>query len=854
MKFFVIDGNSLMNRAFYGVRILSNKKGVCTNAIFGFMNIYLKNIKELKPDAIITAFDLKSPTFRHKASETYKANRKGMDDSLAMQMPYIKKILEYMGTSVLSCEGYEADDILGTIADICTKTGNECHILTGDRDSLQLINENVTVHLATNRDTIPYTQEKFEEEYGYPPINLIDFKGLRGDSSDNISGVKGIGDKTATALIQKWHTVENIYENFDNLEVTKSVKTKLENGKKDAEFCKWLATIVKDVPIDRNPENYILKPQNDEKLCEILVELEMTQLIDKLGLGQKAGEILAKTAVLSENEEKIERKIEKLGEEKNFSEISAEIKQNSEEKVYYLFENGILSVNYKKNLYVTSDKEEILEFFESDVKKATFSAKLHYRYAFRNGKKLKNIVSDGEISGYLLNPAASEYTIKGLCSLYGITCEDENYSDIEALPVLTEVLDENIDKSDMRKLLDEIELPLTEVLASMEHYGVKTDRKGVSEFGEYLRNEIENIQQEIYESVGHEFNILSPKQLGVVLFEELGLPVKKKTKTGYSTNVDVLNELKNAHPVVEKVLKYRQYSKLISTYVDGLMKEIESDGRIHTCYKQSETRTGRISSTEPNLQNIPVRTELGRNMRKFFIAEDGCTLVDADYSQIELRVLANICDDKNMQETFLSGQDIHTSTAAQIMGLPEELVTPSMRSAAKAINFGIIYGMGAFSLSKDIHVSVAEAKKYIENYLSHYPNVTKFMDKTVEDATKNGFVKTYFGRIRPVPELASKNKMLQAAGKRVAMNTPVQGTAADIIKKAMICVYKRLEKEVPQAKLILQIHDELIVETPVEYEEKVKNIVTEEMQNVCKMAVPLIADAHCGKSWYDAKG
>lgn len=852
MKFFVIDGNSIMNRAFYGVKLLSNKNGVCTNAIFGFMNIYLKNIKEINPDAIITAFDLKSPTFRHKASETYKANRKGMDDSLAMQMPYIKKILEYLGTTVLTSEGYEADDIIGTCADICSETGNECHILTGDRDSLQLINKNVIVHLTTNRETITYTEERFQEEYGYPPINLIDFKGLRGDSSDNISGVKGIGDKTASSLIQKWHSIENLYDNLDIADITKSVRTKLENGKEDAVFCKWLATIVKDVPISREPDDYILKPQNDEKLCEILIELEMIQLIDKLGLSKKASSIISKSSSVTKDKSETDKTIKHLTEEDDFSKLLKNISKDNSKIAYYLFENGILNVSHNDILYSSSDKNNINAFFESDIHKATFSAKPHYRYAFRNGIKLKNIISDGEISGYLLNTTANEYTISGLCDIYGIE-KDDDTKDIEALPVLTSILNENINKNNMQDLLNEIELPLTEVLASMEHFGVKTDSKGVSEFGDYLRNELEKFEKEIHSYAGHDFNISSPKQLGIVLFEELGLPVKKKTKTGYSTNADVLNELKNAHPIIEYILKYRQYSKLISTYVDGLLKEIEPDGRIHTCYKQSETRTGRISSTEPNLQNIPVRTDLGKNMRKFFVAENGYTFVDADYSQIELRVLANICDDKNMQNTFLSGVDIHTATAAQVMGLPEELVTPSMRSAAKAVNFGIIYGIGAFSLSKDIHISVSEAKKYIENYLAHYPNVTKFMNKTVEDAKSSGYVKTFFGRIRPVPELASKNKVLQAAGKRVAMNTPIQGTAADIIKKAMICVYKRLEKEVPEARLILQIHDELIVETPYEFKEKVKDIIVEEMQNVCKMTVPLIADAHCGDSWYDAK-
>jgi DNA polymerase-1 len=874
VKYFVIDGNSIMNRAYYGVRLLSNKKGIYTNAIFGFMNIYLKNIKEIQPDAVITAFDLREPTFRHKADSAYKANRHGMPDELAMQMPYIKQILDYMGVTVIECAGYEADDIIGTIADTCSKNNQQCHVLTGDRDSLQLIDENVTVHLVTNKETIWYTPEYFIDEYKFEPINLIDLKALMGDSSDNISGVKGIGEKTAKKLIEQWHTIENLYENIENADLKPAMMTKLKNGVEDAKKSKWLATIVKDAPIEKNLEVFLEKEKDENALSGLLVELEMVQLIDRLKLGNSAAKYISENQNTekseisdnsdnSENPENNYKNAElKIPSDLTKHALHSQIIENFEKSgkiIYYLFdENEILTVYDDEKLYFSDDKNTILAFFESECQKATFKAKPHYRFAMKNDKNIKNIVFDAEIGAYLIDSVMSEYVIDTLSQSRGISLEklqnmEENVRNIILLSVLCKKLSVEIEEMQMTSLMNEIELPLTEVLASMEHYGVKVDVDGVKSFGEYLKSEIEETQQMIWQYAGREFNISSPKQLGVVLFEEMGLPVKKKTKTGYSTNADVLNELRSESPIIDLILKYRQYTKLDSTYVTGLLKEVEEDGRIHTCYKQTETRTGRISSTEPNLQNIPVRTELGKNMRKFFIAKDGYDFVDADYSQIELRVLANLCEDENMQETFLSGLDIHTKTAAEVMGLPEEFVTPSMRSAAKAINFGIIYGMGAYSLSKDIDVSVKEAKLYISNYLKHYPRVTEYMDKTVEEAKKTGNVRTYFGRIRPIPELAAKNKMMQALGKRVAMNTPIQGTAADIIKKAMICVYKRLKNEIPQARLILQIHDELIVETPCEYTEKAMKIVQEEMENVCKMRVPLTADAHSGKSWYDAK-
>ncbi len=641
-------------------------------------------------------------------------------------------------------------------------------------------------------------------------------------------------------------TIENLYKNLETADLTKGVRTKLENGKSSAEESKWLVTINREVPIDTEISNYKIGEIKKDELSRFLTELEMFKIMDKLGLSVADG--------ISTDAEKMEIK------EFNIEEIT--IDDSNIETVCslksccYLFNNNILQIINANKIYVTNEKKYILKFFSSECKKSTSGAKEHYHFAFENNSELKNLEYDAEICGYLLNASSTDYSIEKLCGEYNVHyyTENEKYSDLISLSELMGKLLEAIENDGLMPLLKEIEMPLTEVLASMEHYGVKTDIQGVKDFGIHLSEMIEETSQAIYDDAGHTFNISSPKQLAVVLFEELGLPAKKKTKSGYSTNADVLEELRTAHPIVENVLKYRQYTKLNSTYVDGLLKTIASDGRIHTCFKQTETRTGRISSTEPNMQNIPVRTELGSRMRKFFIADDNKVLLDADYSQIELRVMAHLCGDENMISAFTNNEDIHTSTAAQVFDMPKEMVTPEMRSAAKAVNFGIIYGIGAFSLSKDINVSVYKAKKYIEDYLSKYPKVKQFMDNTVKSAEETGFVSTMFGRKRRIPELSSSNKVLQAAGRRIAMNTPVQGTAADLIKIAMINVYNRLKKENLDAHLILQVHDELIVESSDADCEKAKQILQEEMQNVCKMRVPLSVDVNEGASWYDAKG
>ena len=841
MKLLAIDGNSIMNRAFYGIKALSNQKGTFTNALTGFMNIYLKTAGDISPDCCAVAFDLKEPTFRHKASAAYKANRHGMPDELAMQMPLIKNILRDMGISVIECPGFEADDILGTLAASCGEN-DSAYILTGDRDSLQLITDNVTVLLHTTKELIRCTPEKFGEMYnGLEPKQLIDLKGLMGDSSDNISGVKGIGEKTALALISEYGSVEGLYEKLGKGEVTatRSVIAKLEAGAQDAKDSKWLATIVTDAPISRNIADYSYKEKDEAALSQLLTELEMTKLMEKLNIKPSA---------------EAPSEAEKLPEtEYTLSEMSVNDISGSFAFIFVTGEKPKLYVSYNEKLCCFEDEKDILSLLSSGFEKQTFGAKPAYRYCLEHGTELKNVVSDGDIAGYLLNASASEYTINGLCALYSCPSYEKlgEYADIAALSGLCTRLDKEISDLGMEKLYTETELRLTEVLASMEFYGVKADTDGIREFGNTLCDEIEGLEQQIYFRAGKQFNIASPKQLGAVLFEDLGLPSGKKTKTGYSTNADVLENLRDKDPIIDMIIMYRQYTKLQSTYVEGLLKAVSADGRIHSVFKQTETRTGRISSTEPNLQNIPVRTELGRNMRKFFVSEKGRTLIDADYSQIELRILAHLSGDKNMQESFISGKDIHTSTAAQVFGMPEDMVTPEMRRAAKAVNFGIVYGISAFSLAKDIDVSVAKADRYIKSYLSNFPKVKEFMDKAVADAESKGYSETIFGRRRYIPELAAKNKNIQSFGKRAAMNAPVQGAAADIIKIAMVKVFRRLRDEKLDAHLILQIHDELIIEASEKDSVRAAQVLGEEMRNAVKLDIPLTADVEMGKSWFE---
>lgn len=850
MKLLAIDGNSIMNRAFYGIKLLSNSKGQFTNALTGFMNIYLKEIGEVKPDCVAVAFDLKAPTFRHKANAAYKANRKGMPEELAQQMPVIKELLGDLGIKIVQCEGYEADDILGTLSKAAADSGNECYILTGDRDSFQLVSDRVTVRLATTKETKIYTPDRIMEEYGVTPRQMIEVKALMGDTSDNISGVKGIGEKTALSLIKQEGDVKTLYEHLADIKLTPSVHTKLENGHQDAIDSRFLAEICLEAPVDKATEFYKLGEVDTEKTKALLADLEMMRLIDRLGLSGKAVES-ADSAV---QESKLKLSDLPKFEVKPLDESVISV-LGKDKTVYFIFADNKLSILCNDVIYTTEDNAIITAFMGTACKKITFEGKTAHKFAFSNGTHLENLTFCCDLAGYLLNSQSSEYTAENLCLSYKCLYRSDmgEYADLSSLPALSENLKKQLEMTEMTKLFDDIEMPLCEVLASMEFYGVKADAEGIKAFGEDLKIKIDELTSQIYMYAGKEFNIASTKQLGEVLFEDLGLPAKKKTKSGYSTNADVLESLMDKHPIVPLIVEYRTLTKLNSTYVDGLLKLIHPDGRVHSVFKQTETRTGRISSTEPNMQNIPVRKEIGRNMRKFFVAEDGYTLLDADYSQIELRVLASVCGDKNMQEAFSEGRDIHTSTAAQVFDIPEDFVTPEMRSAAKAVNFGIIYGIGAFSLSKDIGVTVAEAKRYIKNYLDNFPKVSEFMDKTVDDGIKNGYVTTLFGRRRYIPELSASNKVLQAFGKRAAMNAPIQGAAADIIKIAMVRVYKKLREENLDARLILQVHDELIIEAAEKDKDRAEKILKDEMENAVKLAVPMTVDVNSGKSWYEAK-
>lgn len=850
MKLLAIDGNSIMNRAFYGIKLLSNSKGQFTNALTGFMNIYLKEIGEVKPDCVAVAFDLKAPTFRHKANAAYKANRKGMPEELAQQMPVIKELLGDLGIKIVQCEGYEADDILGTLSKAAADSGNECYILTGDRDSFQLVSDRVTVRLATTKETKIYTPDRIMEEYGVTPRQMIEVKALMGDTSDNISGVKGIGEKTALSLIKQEGDVKTLYEHLADIKLTPSVRTKLENGHQDAIDSRFLAEICLEAPVDKATEFYKLGEVDTEKTKALLADLEMMRLIDRLGLSGKAVES-ADSAV---QESKLKLSDLPKFEVKTLDESVISV-LGKDKTTYFIFADNKLSILCNDVIYTTEDNAIITAFMGTACEKITFEGKTAHKFAFSNGTCLENLTFCCDLAGYLLNSQSSEYTAENLCLSYKCLYRFDmgEYADLSSLPALSENLKKQLEMTEMTKLFDDIEMPLCEVLASMEFYGVKADAEGIKAFGEDLKIKIDELTSQIYMYAGKEFNIASTKQLGEVLFEDLGLPAKKKTKSGYSTNADVLESLMDKHPIVPLIVEYRTLTKLNSTYVDGLLKLIHPDGRVHSVFKQTETRTGRISSTEPNMQNIPVRKEIGRNMRKFFVAEDGYTLLDADYSQIELRVLASVCGDKNMQEAFSEGRDIHTSTAAQVFDIPEDFVTPEMRSAAKAVNFGIIYGIGAFSLSKDIGVTVAEAKRYIKNYLDNFPKVSEFMDKTVDDGIKNGYVTTLFGRRRYIPELSASNKVLQAFGKRAAMNAPIQGAAADIIKIAMVRVYKKLREEDLDARLILQVHDELIIEASEKDKERAEKILKDEMENAVKLSVPMTVDVNSGRSWYEAK-
>ncbi len=849
MKLLVLDGNSIINRAFYGIKLLSTKDGKFTNGIYGFINILFSLRENYKPDAVAIAFDVKAPTFRHKLYEEYKGNRKGMPEELAEQMPVLKKLLKALGYKLIECEGWEADDIIGTLAKNC-KDSDFCYIATGDRDSLQLVDEKVNVLLAAPKagktETVVYDFGKIVDDKGVEPKKLIEVKALMGDSSDNIPGVMGIGEKTATDLIKNFESIDHIYENIDIINVTNSVRNKLISGKDMAFLSRTLGTIRTDAPVSTQYSEYIPGKINEQEAKSILTELEMVKFIEKLGLKDV---VLTNSTCSSVKFNIINRKLEEIITEVLNSKELYFVCNSDFTKAFVSIDNSVTEVDFSDVIQFLSDKS---------IKKYTFDTKSLHANAIKNGYNVENIGFDILLAGYLLNPNSSDYSINALADSYRVSVDiDTENPDIRAcatLRELTKKLNENIEANNEAQLLHEVEIPLAKVLSAMENYGFKVDFQGIYEYGSMLDKKITELVETVYSYADGEFNINSPKQLGVVLFEKLKLPVKKKTKTGYSTNADVLESLYNEHPIIPAILEYRTVQKLKSTYCDGLLKVVSSDGRIHSTFQQTETRTGRLSSTEPNLQNIPVRSELGRELRRFFISEQGKVLIDADYSQIELRVLAAISEDKNMIDAFNNGDDIHSITASQVFNMPMEMVTSVMRSRAKAVNFGIVYGIGAFSLSKDIGVSVYEAKNYIKNYLSHYSGVEKYMESIVEKAKEDGYVTTLFNRRRYLPEINASNAIQRSFGERVARNMPIQGTAADIIKIAMVKVFDRLNSENMQSKLIMQVHDELIIEAPEDEAEKAMAILKEEMENAVNLSVKMSVDAHIGKTWYDAKG
>jgi len=832
-KIMIIDGNSILNRAFYGIRPLSTSSGIPTNAIYGFLSILFRHLDEETPDAIGIAFDLKAKTFRHIMYEGYKATRHGMPEDLAKQLPIMKEVLAAMGFSLYEREGLEADDIIGILSKKQSAEGGKCVIITGDRDELQLVDENISVKLAVTKagspEDVVYNSTKIKEKYGLEPKQLIELKALMGDTSDNIPGVPGIGEKTALELIQKYGSLDGVYENIDDI-TKKSVHNKLIEGKESAEMSKILGTITtslekgSELPTMHHPE------PNAEKLKEILTELEMSKYLDRFFTEAKP-EITVETEELSDSV---------------LTEILTEepiifVHTLPEKEIYVKHGNGVFKTDIDGFIPHLDGKKII-----------THDCKSFLRLAFA-----KNIYPvpqfDTMLASYVLNPSKSVYELKtAYLEMLSLTLND-NASFSLKLDELAKAMKQRLSDDCLYDLYENIELPLSTVLAQMETDGVKVDREFLESFGIKLDGEIAELTSDIYGYAGKEFNINSTKQLGQILFEDLLLPIKKKTKTGYSTDSDVLEELEGMHPIIEKIINYRKLTKLKSTYVEGLLRAIADDGRIHTIFTQTVTQTGRISSIEPNLQNIPVRTSLGREMRKAFTAKDGCVLIDADYSQIELRLMAHISGDEQMKNTFLSNEDIHTKTASEVFGLPTEMITPDIRRRAKAINFGIIYGIGDYTLSRDINVTRKQAREYIDGYLAAYPDVKRYISETIENAKKNGYVTTLFGRRRYVPEINVTNKMTAAFGERVAMNTPIQGTAADLIKLAMIKVSERLKKNGMKSRLILQIHDELIIEAPEDEKEEASKILVEEMENAHKFDIPVIADVHCGKNWFEAK-
>lgn len=879
-KLLLIDGNSIINRAFYGImgsKMLMTEDGTYTNAVYGFLSILFKELDDIKPEYLVVAFDLKAPTHRHKMYDKYKANRHGMPEELAMQMPILKETLKAMNVCIIEKEGYEADDILGTLAKWGQKEELEVTVLTGDRDSFQLIDKNIKVRIPRTKmgktETEDYTVEKIEEEYGLEPLDLIEVKGLMGDTSDNIPGVPGVGEKTALNLIKQYKSIDEVYNHID--EQKGKLKEKLSENKDLAYLSRTLGTIDINAPIEKDLGAFQVEEWNKPEVLEIFKKLKFNRFIDRFALQENIG-----ATSFSDSQINTEIEHEKIVDKTKLAELKQEIQEN---KViyYYLTEEKFIIYSPKTNkCFSIENIQDFKDIFEDkNILKCSYKQKEEFIILWNKGIEAKNLMFDIAIAGYILNSNINKYTIEYLANEYinfdiaeylsntektGVeqitlfdnaeeSKEDKTYIYAYAIYKLYNVLTQKMEEAGSIDLFNKIEMPLTEVLASMQYEGIYIDKQELLDFGKELQEKIDILTQEIYELTGEEFNINSTKQLGEILFEKLKLTAKKKTKTGYSTDVDVLEKIKYEHPVIEKILEYRQLQKLNSTYVEGLIPYIDETGRIHSKFHQTVTTTGRISSTDPNLQNIPTRMELGRKLRKVFKPEQGYIFVDADYSQIELRVLAHISEDKNMIEAFCNNEDIHAQAASKVFNIPLEEVTKEERTKAKAVNFGIVYGISEFGLGEQLGVSRKKAKEYIEQYLDKYSGIKEFMTNIVEETKEKGYVETLYHRRRYVPELKSNNYMVRQFGGRVAMNTPIQGTAADIMKIAMINVYNKLKENNLKSKLIVQVHDEILVETLESEKEQVKQIVKEEMENVIKLKVPLLAEVEEGYNWYEAK-
>ena len=884
MKLLVVDGNSIVNRAFFGMHPLNNKEGFPTHAIFGFLNILRRMEEEVDPDGVCVTFDRKEPTFRHLAYPQYKAQRKGMPEDLAVQMPVLKEVLAAMNIPCYELAGWEADDLIGTIARKCEAAGWDCRVATGDKDSLQLVTDRTYVELVTTRMGKTTTKEmdpaSFQEVYGFAPPQMVDLKALMGDTSDNVPGVAGVGEKTAMALLHQNGTLAEIYARLegDTLEAKPGVKKKLAEGKESAFQSYDLCTIRCDAPLDFVPQENLRRPVNAVPLREIFQRLEFHKLIGQMGLDQAEAPKEAGTAYTGTCT------LERVTDNPRCQELLAQW-QGKQVAVLALPDLSALAVAWGEHgeqaaLFLEDDLTEYTAFlaglFAPEIPKLGYNIKDVMSQGLRRGLEAQGFVFDGAIAAYLLSPTDGSYELDKVGAQYfdatfppakdylGTKAWKDEESAAAAMRAMAshaallfglhDLLPGKLAELGLTRVYEEIELPLCPVLAEMEQAGMLVDDQALVHFGEMLKTGIAALQGEIFAQAGEEFNLNSTQQLGKILFEKMGLPPVKKTKTGYSTSAEVLEKLRPQHPVIDLILEYRQLTKLNSTYVEGLGKVIGEDGRIHTCFQNTVTATGRLSSTEPNLQNIPVRTELGAQIRKMFIARPGWVLVDADYSQIELRLLAHMAGDEKMIESFRSGEDIHARTASQVFGLPVEEVTSELRRRAKAVNFGIVYGISGFSLAQDIGVTRQEAGAYMDKYLETFSGVRAYMYHIKEQAKQDGYVATLWGRRRWLPELKSSNFNLRSFGERVALNMPIQGTAADVMKLAMIRVARRLKDEGLQAKLILQVHDELIVECPQEEEEKVKALLTEEMEGAGTFSVPLVADAGAGRSWAQAKG